>query len=301
MIVVMDLEHPIKVREHQHQWEIQIGLISCSWSTRYSYWFPGLTWCLQFKPFIPNCNEELKPTVGMSSFASLEEIEESFDATYSTNQYDMKFASFFWRQPSFAQCIFWSYFHSKWEDLQREEIPRGLSIQMKMLALNPHAISRVGLSNLNKKDCNPNNSLQFYGSQTNPRIIDDWVLIAITVRAGLSSQPSAVCDWLTMLVELGALETRDWTTCSCACWALSLGLDHLHSASRNDNYGLTTCRSTEPEYRSSTLSAYPTRGFRVFIIGYMWFCIGFVFKNIFRTRSFLLEPATGIILCGMIH
>jgi hypothetical protein len=37
----------------------------------------------------------------------------SFDATYSTNQYDMKFAPFYWCQPSFAISIFWSCFHSR--------------------------------------------------------------------------------------------------------------------------------------------------------------------------------------------
>jgi hypothetical protein len=31
----------------------------------------------------------------------------SFDSTYSTNQYNMIFAFFYWSEPSFAKCIFW--------------------------------------------------------------------------------------------------------------------------------------------------------------------------------------------------
>jgi hypothetical protein len=37
----------------------------------------------------------------------------SFDATYSTNQYNMIFAPFTARESSYAKCLFWRCFHSK--------------------------------------------------------------------------------------------------------------------------------------------------------------------------------------------
>jgi len=39
----------------------------------------------------------------------------SFDSTYSTNQYNMIFAPFYWSQSSFAKYIYWWCILSKWE------------------------------------------------------------------------------------------------------------------------------------------------------------------------------------------